>query len=744
MRKSQISVYFSWLVLTMGLFGFQGCGSGDGDDPPIFWDPPIQPAECHEMTEAEQGTKGSGGYTGLSYDFSVRRYSSCEELQIDIRSQILLREEGQTLAGVNSNQPNVIRLLPRAAEANVASRNFGGGCTASKSRSNKGSESSRVAPTSQAETSQSSPGTSSNPNNSSGSTSGTVLTNVQELGVDEGDFVKVGDHHVFVYTNHRIEVIDRKTLVDLGFIDVKDFKSVSLYSAKDQMVMLGVKNVKVDEKCSDSEGRFVEDEHLPCEYQRTTFIRVFNAEEAKLPVLAGSNSVPGVYYDSRFAEGNLVLIFADMLPFNIGKSSSSIPSSDEEEPVKVRDGKVLGIACGDIAKPLLRDMDFRLTRVVKMAVSDIAASPKTAAILGGGDDIYVTDRNVFVSKRGSITSQTGQSPVSLVIQNSTAITKVKFAGDEVKIDATGKVNGLVKDHWAFKDVGDEMLSVVTTQNLGCGLHHKLSVLKKDSDSLTVAASVDGFGQRENLRAIRYVDKMAYVVTFGEQYRYVDPLFAIDLSNPLDPRVLGQLEISGFSTYLHSAAPGRVLGLGFDASETNGLVRGIQVSLFDTSNPVDLKRIDVKIIGDAGSYSDAISDHHAFFFDAETRLVGIPAVQFAAQNPETNWAVGRDMTFSGSVIYKANDDALLEVARISHRDLTPQICAPMAAIPANWTDSVFSLDVNRVYKVDGQLLSVSRYGIKTHEIQDGGSGIAQEKAVVRFSEIQGLPDCSTRN
>jgi uncharacterized secreted protein with C-terminal beta-propeller domain len=40
--------------------------------------------------------------------------------------------------------------------------------------------------------------------------------------------------------------------------------------------------------------------------------------------------------------------------------------------------------------------------------------------------------------------------------------------------------------------------------------------------------------------------MAYVVTFKK----TDPLFAIDLSQPLEPKMLGELKVPGFSVYMH--------------------------------------------------------------------------------------------------------------------------------------------------------------------------------------------------
>ena len=78
----------------------------------------------------------------------------------------------------------------------------------------------------------------------------------------------------------------------------------------------------------------------------------------------------------------------------------------------------------------------------------------------------------------------------------------------------------------------------------------------------------------------------YVVTFRE----TDPLYALDLSDPSNPQALGELKITGFSSYLHPVAENLLLGVGQEADET-GRREGLQLSLFDTSDPSQPQRID---------------------------------------------------------------------------------------------------------------------------------------------------------
>ena len=73
--------------------------------------------------------------------------------------------------------------------------------------------------------------------------------------------------------------------------------------------------------------------------------------------------------------------------------------------------------------------------------------------------------------------------------------------------------------------------------------------------------VGGLGRGERIYAVRFIGDVGYVVTF----RQTDPLFTIDLSDPAAPRSLGELELLGYSAYLHPVGDGRLLGVGQDAT-----------------------------------------------------------------------------------------------------------------------------------------------------------------------------------
>jgi hypothetical protein len=126
---------------------------------------------------------------------------------------------------------------------------------------------------------------------------------------------------------------------------------------------------------------------------------------------------------------------------------------------------------------------------------------------------------------------------------------------------------------------------------------------------------------EQLYASRFLGDRAYLVTF----RQTDPLYIIDLADPANPSILGELEIQGYSDYLHPINEDFLLGIGKDAvaapdgiGEGRGaLVQGIKVSLFDVSDPASPREVQSVLVGQRGTDARALSDHRAITIQAAT-------------------------------------------------------------------------------------------------------------------------------
>lgn len=136
--------------------------------------------------------------------------------------------------------------------------------------------------------------------------------------------------------------------------------------------------------------------------------------------------------------------------------------------------------------------------------------------------------------------------------------------------------------------------------------------------LNIVGKLEDLAHGESIYSARFLGDKAYMVTF----RQTDPLFVIDLSSPDSPKILGYLKIPGVSDYLHPYDEDHVIGVGRDATD-EGRMKGMKLSLFDVSDVANPKELSKYIIGDQGTYSEALSDHKAFLFSREKNLLVIP-------------------------------------------------------------------------------------------------------------------------
>jgi uncharacterized secreted protein with C-terminal beta-propeller domain len=150
----------------------------------------------------------------------------------------------------------------------------------------------------------------------------------------------------------------------------------------------------------------------------------------------------------------------------------------------------------------------------------------------------------------------------------------------------------------------------------------VTILDQSGDDLNVVGSVGGLGQHEFLRGVRFVGDKGYVVTFKK----TDPLFVLDLHDPTAPAVAGELKIPGFSEYLHPVGNDLLIGLGRDTDDQGdfALDIGLQVSLFDVSDPANPKRVAVQKLAGRWERSAAEFDHHAFSYFSEQRVLALSA------------------------------------------------------------------------------------------------------------------------
>jgi len=186
---------------------------------------------------------------------------------------------------------------------------------------------------------------------------------------------------------------------------------------------------------------------------------------------------------------------------------------------------------------------------------------------------------------------------------------VKIALKDLKIQGSVIFAGYPLNQFSLDEYNDTF-RVATTNGSGMVQTATESSIYVYDSAMKLAGKVTGLGKGEKIYSVRFIKDLAYVVTF----KTTDPFYVVDLSNPKNPVVAGELEIPGYSSYLHPLTENIILGLGREDNK-------VKLSLFDVSDPENPSELD-KYLGNF-YWSEALDNHKAFLQKANDSLFFLP-------------------------------------------------------------------------------------------------------------------------
>jgi uncharacterized secreted protein with C-terminal beta-propeller domain len=374
------------------------------------------------------------------------------------------------------------------------------------------------------------------------------------------------------------------------------------------------------------------------------------------------------------------------------------------------DGEVLSEWALFASTDLYRPPSHSDRSMITLAIFDLAnneAGPEaTSNIMGGADpQVYSSVDHVYVFSQ--------QAPASIWDSSAdykTGVWKFSIDGETHAVDlsATGQFEGTLLNQFAA-DERDGYLRVVTRPGGWGDGGHGVQVLEQTGDTLAVVGSVSGIAADEVLYSVRFVDDRAFFVTF----RKVDPLFAVDLSDPANPRLLGELHIPGYSDYLQPLDENHLLAVGRGADEQTGLFEELQVSLFDVSDLTDPQLLHRYSFGGGRSTATPVTgdrwtrgdgDHHALSLFAEQGIFAIPI--FTA---DAGWSRNGE---ENTTLFEPSDGGL-QVFRVDlDLGFTPMGLVEHDAL------------VERSLRIGEHLYAISAGQVTVHELDDPGTQLGE--------------------
>ena len=206
----------------------------------------------------------------------------------------------------------------------------------------------------------------------------------------------------------------------------------------------------------------------------------------------------------------------------------------------------------------------------------------------------------------------------------TDIYKFALADDGPALAAVGAVPGRILNQYSMSEY-QGYLRVATTEGargfwsnstLGNGVY----VLAEAGEELDIVGQTENIALGEEIKSARFSGSKGYLVT----YEQIDPLFTLDLSDPTNPQVIGELKVPGFSTFIIEMDENHLLTVGEGAlDDMFGWTQGVQLSIFDISDFANPQLAFTEHIGDPNAWSEALYNPKAFTYFAAEDLLALP-------------------------------------------------------------------------------------------------------------------------
>ncbi len=503
-------------------------------------------------------------------------------------------------------------------------------------------------------------------------------TNIQETGVDEADFLKSDGQFMYVGDsgNQQIRVLKMhsepyRVTQQATIEDGSDNARLSgLYLLTDREQQLPDLLTTIHTNFEQAQQPFnlsfaPEPWFYPWFWMNQVVeINLYNVEVPSTPQRFKTYSIEGSLLASRLI-GDSLYVVTRFIP-NI-QPLLATPDQTLEEREKERELLIQQASLSDLLPSVSSSIDDQtetkttlvnsqqtflpplpdqfhssdLLTISRFDLSNPDSPPKTTTLVGNSDTIYVSRDAIYLAT--SIFGYEKSVAVLDAVQNDTVppqnveifipnhttqIHKIKMTKDQPEYMGSGTIEGILSGNddlrrFRFSEYNN-ILRVVTTGQWGEMGEHRVTLLQENQvgnldeiSHLPNSRRPQRIGKpNEQLYATRYVNNRLFIVTFLK----VDPLIAVDLSDKTDPKIEGELEIPGYSDYLHPINENLLLGIGKHTAPagTRGDGRfvwfqGIRLGLFDVSSTEGPKELDTIVIGERGSQSETLFDIHSFSF-----------------------------------------------------------------------------------------------------------------------------------
>ena len=522
-------------------------------------------------------------------------------------------------------------------------------------------------------------------------------TNVQVEGVDEADIVKTDGKYIYYVTSNKViiaNVEDENNLELSSEIDYQDeeFYPNEIFIAENKLIVIG--------NSRNNYNTLALDIAYTGSVKEETIAKVYKIENKSNPELEREIKIEGNYLTSRMIGDNIYFI-ANKYLYSYLFRESEIEEMDEEEFKPKYTDTAVSSTEQCIAYPdIYYFPDSEDTSYLNIAGFNINNNEPANidSYLGAGNKIYSSQNNLYITK---VKYEYKDSTMYGYYNNydvNTYIYKFKLEDSKATYVNVGSVPGEVLNQFSM-DEKDGYFRIATTDRDNWNSETNKNNLYVLNEDLQIIGKVENLAKGEKIYSVRFMGNRAYMVTFVE----TDPLFVIDLSEPTNPIVLGELKIPGYSNYLHPYDENHIIGFGENTkvNKNGGVVTdGMKMALFDVTDPNNPTEMFSVNIGESGTYSELLYNHKALLFSKEKNIIAFP-ISISEEEGEYS----TKLKFQGAIVYGLDlENGFTQKGTIAHMQ-----------IKDGYKDYDYTKRVERIIYINNNLYTLSPGLIKATDM-----------------------------
>ncbi|WNF38262.1 beta-propeller domain-containing protein [Bacillaceae bacterium IKA-2] len=547
-------------------------------------------------------------------------------------------------------------------------------------------------------------------------------TNVQVEGVDEADSVKNDGDFIYQLRDNQLIISKVNPPTEMKVVykedfDHNEFFPREMYLDDQHLVLIGARPLY------DQKNYY---------HQEFTSIKVYDLNDRSNLTLVREAEVEGYYSSSRKINDALYIVTNKHLPYylldEIQNKVDRETFIDEMKP-SYRDSafsEELKMVDWDEVNYFPGSPESNYLIVSALDLADLDKPISVNPYLGAGNTIYASQEHLYVTRthyeyEGNFWNTKEIMIAPTATKQETFIYKFKLNEGDVTFLTEASVKGALLNQFSMDEHNGYFRIATTFGDMWSETNPSENLLFVLDENLKVSGSITGIAKGERIFSARFLGDRGYIVTFKQ----VDPLFVLDLKDPTNPTILGELKIPGFSDYLHPYDENHIIGFGKDTTENNRggvMVEGFKMALFDITDVNNPKEKFVEIIGDSGTHSELLYNHKALLFSKEKNIIAFPIEVYENNDNQTNNEINNSsipsdrmmmypsFSFQGAYVYGLDlDNGFKLQTRISHYDKKPDQSSEY------YYD--YQKHISRMIYIEENLYTLSNYKIEAHDLNN---------------------------